>query len=61
MVMFSTGVIRAIVVEAVENKLYYTDSSKNTVNVIVLKTGKMRKILQNLTSPVGLAVDRAAG
>ena len=59
--MLSAGFIQAIVVEAVENKLYYTDSSKKTVNVLVLKTGKMRKILQNLTSPVGLAVDRAAG
>ena len=59
--MLSAGLIQAIVVEAVENKLYYTDSSKKTVNMLVLKTGKMTKILQNGTSPIGLAVDRAAG
>ena len=59
--MFSTGIINAIVVEAVENKLYYTDSDKKTVNVIVLMTGKLTKILQNRQSPVGMAVDRVAG
>ena len=53
--------IVSIVVDPLENKLYYTDRGKRTVSVVKLATGKNTKIVKRTSGMAcGLAVDRKA-
>ena len=47
------------VTDPFENKLYYTDRSKSSVNMVKLETGEMIIIVRKtFGNPYGLAVDR---
>ena len=53
--------IVSIVIDPLENKLYYTDRGKRTVSVVKLATGKNTKLVKRTPGMAcGLAVDRKA-
>ena len=62
LLMLFVGIfIVSIVIDPLDNKLYYTDRDKRTVNVIKLATGENTKIVKRTPGRAcGLAVDRKA-
>jgi len=50
-----------LIVDPLENKLYYVDFSAKSIDVMKLETGENRKIVKKTHgSPWGLAMDRKA-
>jgi len=60
-VLFTGNWVLGIAVDPCENKLYYTDMYKYSVNMVTLKTGKRKKIVHTGTDePLGLALEQRA-
>ena len=60
-VVFAGKWVLGIVIDPCENKLYYTDGEKHSVNMVMLNTGERKKILNTGSAkPGGLALDRRA-
>jgi len=60
-VLFTGDWVIGIAVDACENKLYYTDMYKYSVNMVTLETGKRKKIVDTGTDePLGLALEERA-
>ena len=58
-ILFAGTFSGGFVTDPFENKLYYTDRSKSSVNMVELETGAMTMIVRKtIGSPYGLALDR---
>jgi len=60
-VLFAGNWVIGIAIDPCENKLYYTDMYKYSVNMVTLKTGNRKKIVNTgKLKPLGLALEQRA-